>query len=42
MVPVLGSIASAIYDAIGARMTELPITPQKILDALKEQRGSGE
>jgi CO/xanthine dehydrogenase Mo-binding subunit len=29
MVPVLGSIANAIYDAVGVRMTELPITPQK-------------
>jgi len=35
MVPVLGSIANAIYDAIGVRMTELPITPQKILKALE-------
>jgi len=38
MVPVLGSIANAIYDAIGVRMTELPITPQKILNALEEKR----
>ena len=29
MVPVLGSIANAIYDAIGVRMTELPITPRR-------------
>jgi 4-hydroxybenzoyl-CoA reductase subunit alpha len=37
MVPVLGSIANAIYDAIGVRMYELPITPQKILKALQEK-----
>ncbi|MEE9561990.1 MAG: molybdopterin cofactor-binding domain-containing protein, partial [Thermoanaerobaculia bacterium] len=42
MVPVLGSIANAIYDAVGVRMTELPITPQKILKALEKQRGGGE
>jgi putative selenate reductase molybdopterin-binding subunit len=42
MVPVLGSIANAIYDAVGVRMTELPITPQKILEALEKQRGGGE
>ena len=42
MVPVLGSIANAIYDAIGVRMTELPITPQKILKVLEEQRGGAE
>ena len=38
MVPVLGSIANAIYDAIGVRMTELPITPERVLKALAEKR----
>ena len=42
MVPVLGSIANAIYDAIGVRMTELPITPERVLRAIKEKRGQGE
>jgi len=37
MVPVLGSIANAIYDAVGVRMFELPITPQKILKALQDK-----
>ncbi len=41
MVPVFGSIANAIYDAVGVRMTELPITPQKILKALEEKKSSG-
>ena len=40
--PVLGSIANAIFDAIGVRMTDLPITPQKILKALERKRGGGE
>ncbi len=40
MVPVLGSIANAIYDAIGVRMTELPITPERILRALKERKAA--
>jgi 4-hydroxybenzoyl-CoA reductase subunit alpha len=39
MVPVLGSIANAIYDAIGVRITELPITPERVLKALREKRG---
>jgi len=39
MVPALRSIANAIYDAVGVRMTELPITPKKILEALEKQRG---
>ncbi|HBT50582.1 xanthine dehydrogenase family protein molybdopterin-binding subunit [Petrotoga olearia] len=31
------AIANAIYDAIGIRFYELPITPEKILKALKEK-----
>jgi CO/xanthine dehydrogenase Mo-binding subunit len=31
------AIANAIYDAIGIRIFELPITPEKILKALKER-----
>ncbi len=38
MVPVLGSIANAIYDAIGVRITELPITPERVLRALAEKK----
>ncbi len=38
MVPVLGSIANAIYDAVGIRMTTLPITPERVLAALKKKR----
>ena len=32
------AIANAIYDAIGVRIYDLPITPEKILKALKEKR----
>ncbi len=35
-VAVCGAIANAIYDAIGVRIKELPITPENILNALKE------
>ncbi len=38
LLPVLGAIANAIYDACGVRITELPITPEKILRALREKR----
>ena len=34
LVPVLGAIANAVYDACGVRITELPITPEKILQGL--------
>lgn len=32
------AIANAVYDAIGVRMRELPITPEKVLKALREKR----
>jgi len=41
MVPVLGSIANAIYDAIGVRITELPITPERVLEALRGRLAKG-
>jgi 4-hydroxybenzoyl-CoA reductase subunit alpha len=33
--PILGAIANAIHDACGVRVTELPITPEKILKGLQ-------
>jgi xanthine dehydrogenase molybdenum-binding subunit len=35
--PVAGAIANAIYNAIGIRFYELPITPDKILAALRRK-----
>jgi CO/xanthine dehydrogenase Mo-binding subunit len=32
-----GAMANAVYDAVGVRITSLPITPEKILKALKEK-----
>jgi CO/xanthine dehydrogenase Mo-binding subunit len=39
IVPPAGAVANAIYQAIGVRMTELPMSPAKVLEALwqKEQ-----
>ncbi|MBM2831723.1 MAG: aldehyde oxidase and xanthine dehydrogenase [Dehalococcoidia bacterium] len=37
--PVAPAIANAIYDAVGVRLRELPLTPEKVLRALRE-RGS--
>ena len=31
------AIANAIYDAIGVRITDLPITPEKVLAAIEAQ-----
>ncbi len=33
--PILGAIANAIEDAVGARIKELPITPEKILSGIR-------
>ncbi len=38
LVGVAPAIANAIYDAIGVRIKELPITPEKVLNAIKGKR----
>ena len=40
IVPAPAAIANAVFDATGARITELPITPERIAMALR--RGAGE
>lgn len=35
-VPGPATIANAVFDAAGVRITELPITPEKVLEALEE------
>jgi CO/xanthine dehydrogenase Mo-binding subunit len=39
LIPTAVAIANAIYDAVGVRIRELPITPEKILSALKDKSG---
>jgi CO/xanthine dehydrogenase Mo-binding subunit len=38
MDPTAAVINNAIFDAVGVRVKTLPITPEKILRALKEKR----
>jgi len=38
LVPTAPAIANAVYDATGIRISDLPITPEKVLAALKEKR----
>jgi len=38
--PIRAATALA-YDAIGVRLTELPVTPERVLKALEEKRGEG-
>jgi len=35
--PVAGAVGNALYNATGIRFTELPITPEKVLKALREK-----
>ena len=37
--PVAAAISNAIYNAVGIRFTEIPITPEKVLKALDEKGG---
>ncbi len=39
-VPTAPAIANAIYDAVGIRMKDLPITPERVLAALKRKKGA--
>jgi CO/xanthine dehydrogenase Mo-binding subunit len=38
MDPTAAVVSNAIFDAVGVRIKTLPITPEKILNALKEQK----
>ncbi|NQU64749.1 MAG: xanthine dehydrogenase family protein molybdopterin-binding subunit, partial [SAR324 cluster bacterium] len=40
LIPTAPAIANAIFDAVGVRMRDLPMTPEKILKAIKEKRKS--
>jgi 4-hydroxybenzoyl-CoA reductase alpha subunit len=40
LLPVMPAVANAVYDAVGVRIDELPITPDKVLRALaKKSKG---
>jgi CO/xanthine dehydrogenase Mo-binding subunit len=41
IVPAPAAIANAVFDATGARITELPITPERIAMALSGGQGNG-
>lgn len=38
--PTIPAIVNAVYDAIGVRFYDLPITPEKVLKAIKEKKAS--
>src|SRR6266496_75620 len=42
LLPVMPAVANAVYDAIGVRIDEVPITPDKIMKALAEKKAGRE
>jgi len=38
VVPVAAAIANAIKDAVGVRMTQIPMTPERIFASLREEK----
>jgi CO/xanthine dehydrogenase Mo-binding subunit len=37
MIPTIPAIMNAIYDAVGVRITALPATPERVLEAIKRK-----
>ena len=37
LLPVIPAVANAVYDAVGVRIDEVPVTPEKILKALDQK-----
>ncbi|HXD33919.1 MAG TPA: molybdopterin cofactor-binding domain-containing protein [Pyrinomonadaceae bacterium] len=42
LLPVPPAVANAVYDAVGVRVDEVPITPEKVMKALKEKNAGRE
>ena len=42
LIPVAPAIANAVHNATGVRITELPLTPERVLRKLQEARGEGD
>jgi CO/xanthine dehydrogenase Mo-binding subunit len=40
--PPIPAIVNAINNALGVEITEIPVTPERILRALEEKEGGGE
>ncbi len=42
LLPVIPAVANAVYDAVGVRVDEVPISPEKVLKALKAKAKGGD
>ncbi len=41
LAPVIPAIANAVYDAVGIRLTQLPMRPDRVLSALEREKKKG-
>src|SRR5262250_2422533 len=41
LLPIMPALANAVHDAVGVRVDEIPITPEKVLKALEEKAAGG-
>ena len=42
LLPIMPAVANAVYDAVGVRIDEVPITPEKLMKALAEKKAGRE
>ncbi len=42
LLPIMPAVANAVYDAVGVRIDEIPVTPEKIMKALAEKKAGRE
>ena len=42
LLPIMPAVANAVYQAVGVRIDEVPITPEKVMKALAEKRAGRE
>lgn len=38
LAPIIPAVANAVYDAVGIRLTEVPMTPERVLKALEKKK----
>jgi hypothetical protein len=38
LLPIMPAVANAVFDAVGVRVDEVPVTPEKILKALRDPK----
>ena len=41
LLPIMPAVANAVFDAVGVRVDESPVTPERVLEALEQQKKGG-